>query len=104
VVEIRRLARRGEAFSGRIEHSEAPFDSNFLARIRMVADTCDEMTSALGEPDAAARERAAARALSWRWTASPPEVRQWMDKELESRFGPEIRQYIPHPYDVVRPT
>ncbi|BCB76247.1 hypothetical protein GCM10022251_25490 [Phytohabitans flavus] len=92
LLEIRMMASSREVFiAGEQPDPESAFDTDAVARIHMLADTCHRLAGALATPDPAAREVALAESLSWQWSVALPEARRWMANRL-AQLGPE---YVP---------
>lgn len=89
IVEIRAMAATGEVLAaGKDADPQSPYDTEFVARINMIADVCHELTAIFLEEDLQAREQIAATALSYRWSVAIPEARRWMRSRL-AQLGEE---------------
>jgi hypothetical protein len=89
ILEIRTMAATHQVLAvGSDANPQSPYDTEYSARIHMIADVCHELTAAFLEENAGARESVAAAALSYRWSAAAPEARRWMRSRL-AQLGEE---------------
>ncbi|MFC4585827.1 hypothetical protein [Sphaerisporangium corydalis] len=92
ILEIRTMAVTRQVLAvGEDADPESPYETEFSARINMIADVCHELTAALLEEDPAIREEIASAALAYRWSVSIPEARRWITSRLAQLDGDHTR-------------
>ncbi|MGW5361225.1 hypothetical protein [Actinopolymorpha pittospori] len=71
----------------------SPYETDYLARIQLIADVCHEFAPVLMNDNRGDREEAAADALSYRFEVTVPEGRRWMRARL-AELGEEYRDLL----------
>ena len=95
MLEIRTMAATHQVLAvGEGADPASPYETEYSARINMIADICHELTAAFLEEDPATREEIASTALSYRWSVSIPEARRWITSRL-AQLGPAYPGLVP---------